>query len=410
MYDRTPPTADSVTLTPSTVDVTGQPARVTARVHVVDDTGVTQVQLNAAENVESSTRATLTPMLLSLASGTVRDGWWEGSVLVSRWTPTAKLAAHASVRDRVSRVGYYTVPNALTVINHDPDEQLPAVAELTLSSPTGSFPLDVRTASSSVTVRAHLTDEQSGLTVAPRACLAYPFEGDYRGAGCRVLQLTSGTRHDGWWRATLPVAQGAVAGDWNVSVLAPDEAHPDAQLRWLGPDQYALETRRSSAAQLADRARPLPAGAGRFSVLGVGDYTAPELSRTTISPSSVDSLAGPARVGVDIRATDVEGVTAVGAWLESSTNDGSGPQFMWVKAEQPTSGTRTDGIWHLDLTVPQGTPPGSYPVMVWAEDSTHTRMWVPPTSPQVGVNPDVNVMTPEQMSGSDGTVTVLERS
>ncbi len=237
---------------------------------------------------------------------------------MSRWTPTAKLAAHASVRDRVSRVGYYTVPNALTVINHDPDEQLPAVAELTLSSPTGSFPLDVRTASSSVTVRAHLTDEQSGLTVAPRACLTYPFDGDYRGAGCRVLQLTSGTRHDGWWRAILPVAQGAVAGDWNVSVLAPDEAHPDAQLRWLGPDQYALETRRSSAAQLADRARPLPAGAGRFAVLGVGDYTAPELSRTTISPSSVDSLTGPAHVGVDIRATDVEGVTAVGAWLESA--------------------------------------------------------------------------------------------
>jgi hypothetical protein len=93
-------------------------------------------------------------------------------------------------------------------------------------------------------------------------------------------------------------------------------------------------------------------------------------------------LPGEATAHVKVRAHDVagEGVTRVGAVLLSDSNLATQPQFDGVELVL-TEGDRIDGTWEGDLVLPQGTPPGTYHVLVFVSDIEHSTGYVGTTYP-----------------------------
>jgi hypothetical protein len=143
----------------------------------------------------------------------------------------------------------------------------------------------------------------------------------------------------------------------------------------------------------------LPGVNARFGVLGAIDSVAPTLVSITASPTSIDTLPGPATVRIGVHVTDAvgEGVTQVS--LAGASGGGPGEPT----ASAPSTGTRQDGWWYIDLTVPQGTPPGSFGLQVVWEDISHWRS-ATTTGPAY---PGVPVLTPAQLGGWDGLITVV---
>lgn len=68
-----------------------------------------------------------------------------------------------------------------------------------------------------------------------------------------------------------------------------------------------------------------------------------------------------------MRSTPPEGVIGVGAVLLSNSNLSTAPQFHKMDLAR-TGGTSLDGTWEGDLPILQGTPPGTYHVLVLADD------------------------------------------
>ena len=403
VYDLQPAAAIGYTLSRSTVDVTSSTQQVEVYVHVTDDTGVRSVQFGAADVQNGGGFGLGTPRL---SSGTVRNGWWHSTAYIQRWSVPGTFALDVFTTDRVGRSGYQQFAYALAIVDRAPDTTMPQVASIGLTSSTGSFPVDVRTTTRSVTVKAHLTDDVSGIYSAD-ACLYYPSSGGYlQAGGCPVMSRYSGTEKDGWYRATISIPAKSVGGDWNVVIYLTDRAHSGTNDFWIGPDVYRA-WQDDCGGCVDPRNRALPPGQGRFGVRGVSDSTPPTLMTVTATPTSADTLPGPATVSVDVRATDAsgEGVTSVGVFPFAIDSDGSAPSLGMYESTAPTSGTRTDGWWHFEVTLPQGTPPGSFGLQVAVQDAGHWRSWMTQTSAELP--PDQAPLSPAQLGSWDGRIVVV---
>src|SRR3954454_14177382 len=131
-----------MTLSTDTVDVTGGEATVVIRAHVTDDTGVDMVQGNTPSE---------------LVSGGPRDGWWESTVTVPRWAPPGSLDVFVNARDRTNRENERIWPNAITIVDGNPDTELPTLTDVSITPTT----LDVRSVSAHVTMTATISDAVS---------------------------------------------------------------------------------------------------------------------------------------------------------------------------------------------------------------------------------------------------------
>ncbi len=360
VYDLAPPQALQVTTSATQVDVTDADREVTVRVHVTDDTGVSSVRVGSFEQADDFPMA---PAMLD--SGTVRDGWWETTLVFRRWSLPGTYRFSIYVRDRIGRASSAQFEDpVIEVRDATPDTELPRVTELL--SPTPDTTVDVRTQYSSVLVKARLTDVLSGVSDA-QACIHEPLvDGREIAMYCATMRRLSGDVHDGVWSADLGVDRGAVSGDWNVEISTTDRAHAETwtSISWLGPDLWMW----AGGADPATK-QPLPDDRGRFTVIGrprMNDSTPPEIVSAVPSPTEVDTLAGPARVDFAVRATDTSGsgVSGVGVGLVSA--DPNGPRDLYESLTM-TSGDALDGTWTDSIVLPQGTPPGTYylEVITW---------------------------------------------
>jgi hypothetical protein len=68
-----------------------------------------------------------------------------------------------------------------------------------------------------------------------------------------------------------------------------------------------------------------------------------------------------------------------------------------------TSGSATNGTWTGTLTLPQGSPPGTYYLEAYVQDVSHWTTWMSPESPQA--NP---AMPSEPVPGADRVTVVAE--
>ena len=372
-YDREVPRAGAVELSRTVVDVSNETQRVTVRIHLFDDTGVKDAHLG----LNDDTGAIINVGYAYLRSGDARDGWWEQTAVVRRWSVPGTFTVSAYGRDRVGHRFSRSYTDSLRVIDRNPDTVMPDVS---LLRPASDAVYDVRDSARTVVVEARITDALSGVDDAVPFCLHKPQDGYYTTQSCWNATLSSGTRKNGIWRSALRIPEGATGGDWNVEVHATDEAHPYGHVRWMGPDMYKDWT--NDGTIIDPWVRQFPAGVGRFSVRGTTDSFPARITSVQIDPSTVDTLPGPAEVRIKVRASDVagEGVTGVGAALTAPGTDDNGPQ--WPPQDfVRTSGTKLDGIWETTFELPQGTPPGTYHLQVWVEDARHWRSYTSPDSP-----------------------------
>jgi hypothetical protein len=321
---------------------------------------------------------------MDLVSGTTRDGWWQGTVTVPRWTPAVALYADMTVTDRQGRtvMSGWDGPAALQVSDATPDTQGP---QLTLQQLSPAA-VDVRTRSQDVTVSVHGTDALSGVARLD-LCLSRPgtpSNGNpqplYAGVVCQEdVPRTSGTAWDGVWTVTLTVPKGAVGGTYDVEAYAEDRVSND--VRWMGPD--AFQAYGNTCCTTPYEFAPGPAGDGRLDVTGtVADGTAAWTDTVTVSRTELDTLPADDSTHVTVHALDAagEGVTSVRATLVSDGSLASDPQFP-VAGLQITSGTVTDGTWEGDVVAPQGTPPGTYHLLVEVDDPGHGTWFTDPAGP-----------------------------
>jgi hypothetical protein len=378
-YDEQAPVIVRTTVSPDEVDVTYASAKVTVRAHITDDTGVSRVQgfLDQGNNGVAFWMSHL-----QLVSGTLRDGWWQAVVTIPRWTPQARLGLDLHVDDRIGRAAdNYGDTAAVQVNDADPDEEAP---QLTLTSVSPAS-VDVTTLARKVTITVHGVDARAGIGRLD-ICLSRPGTPPstrFTSVICVDDQPRSaGTAQDGTWTATLTIPKGSLGATYNVSAYAEDRVSNRAA--WLGPDAYQAW---SDAPSCCTPVYPFPDGAGRLDVTGaVADATPAWIDATTVSKTQLHTLAATDEFRVRVHALDAagpgEGVKTVEAMLVSSESLGSDPQFPRATLTL-TTGTVTNGWWTGDVVAPQGTPPGTYHLLILITDRAHGAIYTDPTGPFV---------------------------
>ena len=375
-YDEQRPAVEYLEVVPGSVDARAADVPVVALVRLTDDTGVRSAWVSSSDPATGRVGPRFGGPVL--VAGTVRDGLWEVTGTVRRHQGDGVFQLSVSVVDRLGRNSDPYYGGALKVRSAVADRQPPEVVSTTLTSSTGSFPIDVRTAPGEVVVEARITDDLAGVEDLPWMCPAAPTGDGYSAdGGCQALQRVSGTPLDGVYRGAFSLPQGALSGDWDMSLSVNDTVNYADHTQWLSPGLYG---------DWNESARPLPDGAGQFAVLGAeGDEVAPTVTETVLTPLEVDTLYADQTVTVAVHAVDAgtDGVRQVGAWLHASS-DGTTPNLETVETTTLARGTPTDGWWELTLTVPQGTPPGTYYLLTYIDDTKHRRSFVSPGSPYEG--------------------------
>jgi hypothetical protein len=370
-YDEQPPALVEAGLSPGSVDVSVGSAEVTVRVHATDDTGVEDVQVGLHS---ADYQVQLGGPPLELVEGDQRDGWWQATFEVPRWLRPATLRPTVYLRDRLKRqTSDDSSPARLAVSDANPDTQPP---QLTLLAPVDAATVDVRTASKDVTVKVRATDDVSGVARVD-LCLARPAQPLYQAVICQDdVPRASGSVGDGVYQATLTLPKGSLGGDWNVQAYTEDRASSGGAY-WLGPDAYP-----GYQGSAGPTPYPFPDGQGRLPVQGASDSRPAWTDSVTLDPAEVDTLTSAATTHVTVHALDAagEGVTAVSAVLVSDSELATAPQFDKVDLQQ-TDGDMLDGTWQGDLVLDQGTPVGTYHVLVFVDDISHSRGYVGSGSP-----------------------------
>src|SRR3954454_10852613 len=174
----------------------------------------------------------------------------------------------------------------------------------------------------------------------------------------------------------------------------------------MAEDEYADWTCHGECNK--DRTFAIPYGVGAIQVTGADDPAPPPLVNVVWSPDQIDTLPSDQTVGIDVHATDADadGIDNVRVFISSATASGGDPFWATDPATAPVTGTRHDGIWHFDVTIPQGTPPGTYYLDIAVTDTSHVNSYVPPGSPYAD-QPSDTVMTPDQGAG---TLTVVQHT
>ena len=376
-YDEAPPVAVETRIAPGTIDVTDAPGQVTIEVHATDDTGVedVQVQLHSADYSVQLDGPPAMP-----TSENARDGWWETTFEVSRYSKPAELRPTVIVRDRLDRMTFdESSPARLQVTNTNPDTQTP---RMTLLAPSQGE-VDVRERYADVEVSVRTTDNLSGVARVD-LCLTRPDQASskhlYTDVVCdESVPRVSGTTRDGVYTTLLRLPKGSPGGDYNVEAYATDVARTDSGVHFMGPDAYPAYVASGSA---GPEPLPFPDGAGRLGVLGNDNTSSPWVEAVSMTPSQVDTFTAGATTHVQVHARDAagEGVTAVTAVLVPSSESIDAPQFDRVDLVL-ANGVPEDGTWEGDLRLPQGTPAGRYDVLVFVSDVSLSSSYTGTGSP-----------------------------
>ena len=196
---------------------------------------------------------------------------------------------------------------------------------------------------------------------------------------------------------------GETGGDWNVSVETLDHAHwPGiSEGQQAGPDLWRFWTADGTRTP-SSWEHQLPAGQGRFSVLGTSDSNAPDLGEVTLTPNRVDTRTSAAQVAVRVHAVDVEGVTGVGYYV-STRPTGRVRPVLPLRRPDPHLGHGTGRLLDRHPDLPAGHAASMYYSQAYVRDTRHFRSYAGNGSAYAGTSGQLPL-------AGDTTVTVVDSS
>jgi hypothetical protein len=220
--DGAAPVLVGLTLTPNPVDVTSATKTVTVTAHVTDAGGSGVAQFAVTATAPHGAFANCVDATLD--SGTSSDGTWSCMLTIPIGAEPGDwklllLVSDAGFAARTYATAELTaasLPASFNVVSTW-DQTYPLFKSLTVAPTT----VNVASGAQTVTVRANLTDDRSG--IAQFDFLATSPSG--RQVGCSATAPESGgTMLNGTWTCAVSIPADAEAGTWNITVRATDRA------------------------------------------------------------------------------------------------------------------------------------------------------------------------------------------
>lgn len=376
--DTEPPKILSLSISPTSVDVTSSLQTVTLTVHLTDNLsgidptfgrGVSFFFTSPSGTQTTSGSPVLQPgvILLDTTLSIIvpvrrysEPGTWKISAL-----RLGDNAGNTAFLDS-SALAAAGLPTSFDVIDATPDMQAPQLASVTLSPSS----VDVSAGDSMVTADLALTDNLSGVGWSSFTLqdfeLRSPSGKQSRLVSSAEFHLVSGTTTNGVWRATFNIPRYSEPGTWKLSALRLQDIVRN--VRAYGPADLAVF---GPSTELTVNSSP-------------SDTTPPQLVGMTFTPSFINTSLGPQTVQVEMAIVD----DLAGASFRSDTrvsSRGYGTTFLSPSGAQsrhtnsilptggeiaPTTGTPTNGTWSFTVTLPQFSEEGTWSASSLVKDRT----------------------------------------
>jgi len=332
--DNTPPVVHYVDFSPVTdIDVTTGSQIVTVRAHVTDDlSGVENVSPGIFIAPSGQQRVYVTDT--HLISGNTLDGIWEGTAEFPQYTESGvwtlgEYGAYDVLRNTVQGdpSEFYPEHNIYLNVLSVQDNTAPVLHYVDFAPVTQ---IDTTLGSQTVTVRAHVTDDLSGVeNVSPGIFIAP--------SGQHIVYVTdtrliSGNNLDGIWEGTAEFDQYSEDGAWRLG-------------------EYGARDAINNTVQ-GDASEFYPEHNIYLNVLSVQDNTPPVVHYVDFSPvTEIDTTLGSQYVTVRAHVTDdISGVVNVGPGTFVAP---SGQHIVYVTNTHLISGDNLDGVWEGTAEFPQ---------------------------------------------------------
>lgn len=331
--DVTPPALVSLSIAPSTVDVTAGPATVTLTLHITDnlsgfDGGAVLFISPSGQQVASGGIAP--PPI----SGSANDGIYQIVVTISRFVESGTWTlAFVDLRDKVGNRSLIRTPElqaagfpTTLAVTSVPDVNPPVLADFSFTPST----VDVSNGAATFTLMFHITDDLSGFDSG--GVLFISPSGQQVASGSIGMPPQSGNLNDGAYQGAVTISLFAESGTWTLAFV---------DLRDKVGNRALIRTPELQAAGFPTT----------LSVVSVQDVKPPDLLSFSFAPSTVDVSAGPETVMITAHITDdISGFESGGVLFISP----SGQQVAsGTIARPPVSGNVTDGVYQATLTIPR---------------------------------------------------------
>ena len=284
--DLEPPTFESLSVVPQTVDTSAGPQTITVTIRYTEDLSGLELAGGLSGPLENQWTPDSGDTNM-LASGTILDCTIRFERVIPASTRRActasgvstRVIAWATTRTRPSRTSlrWGSPPRG-----RRPERETPPRRSIDSFSFTPNH-VDTSAAEREITVRAHVSDELSG--VVSWGVFFRSESGRVIGEGFNHYSRVSGDEFDGTYEDVLPVPRFSEEGTWSLdSVYARDRLG-----NILGLDHDEL------VAMGADPS---------FEQNGAGDITPPHLESFSFSPTSVDTTSSYQTITVTAQLTD----------------------------------------------------------------------------------------------------------
>jgi serine protease len=336
--DKTPPQLISLSVAPSTVDVSDQPQTVTFTANITDDSsGFSLGQMIIASQSGNQSHSASAVKL----SGTGLDGIWTFTIQIPQSSETGTW--------KVTQIRLQDV--AGNMLRFPEDRAIPAGLDIQVTGVTGPqlksltiapTTVNVRYPAQTVTLTAQITDNPSGLGYASGQIIIKSPSGNESSSNSVPAVRSSGTVLDGVWTFTIPLPQSSETGTWTVTGI---------HLQDVAGNVAEYTEEKGNLAAFTE-------GKG-IQVTNSADTMGPQLKSLTVAPATVDVSTQSRTVAFTVRITDDSSGYSYGLITITSP---SGRSLSNVTPSVSSSGTSYDGVWTFEISLPQSSEAGTWRV------------------------------------------------
>lgn len=340
--DTQPPAVQSVTFSPSSLDLSSGQLEVTCSAEATDDmAGIAFVSFT----FESPSGQIRLCNGISPLSGTVLDGVFGCTVEFLPTSEGGEWTLRVQARDQLGNA-LYLFPSDLDLLGFPSVLQVSNVGDVTAPTVSDFYftPTSIDPAVPNAGVECVTAAQDQGSGISFVSCT---FESPSGGSRlCNAHDPVSGSSMDGIYSCVVQFLGTSEGGTWTAKVQARDVTGNALFL---------------SAEQLSNLGFP-----SQLQVLGEGDSDGPLLHGFSFDPTLIDLTGEPQEVDCSFDVMDAgSGVSFV-----SCTFEGPSGQQRICNAHEPVSGTEFDGAYGCTVEFPASLVSGTWNARVLAVDTT----------------------------------------